>query len=65
MENFSVLETTISTAPIQTNLVAPCSYTKKLNSYEVKITPKEGVDCCFAATSIEKMKFCWDQYTYN
>ena len=27
---------------------------KQLNSYEVKITPREGVDCCFAAVSIEK-----------
>ena len=27
---------------------------KQLNSYEVKITPREGVDCCFAAISIEK-----------
>ena len=30
---------------------------KQLNSYEVKITPREGVDCCFAAISIEKRKF--------
>ena len=30
---------------------------KHLNSYEVKRTPREGVDCCFAAISIEKRKF--------
>ena len=30
---------------------------KQLNSYEVKITPREGVDCCFAAISFEKRKF--------
>ena len=30
---------------------------KQLNSYEEKITPREGVDCCFAAISIEKRKF--------
>ena len=29
---------------------------KQLNSYEVEITPREGVDCCFAAISIEKRK---------
>ena len=30
---------------------------KQLNFHEVKITPREGVDCCFAAISIEKRKF--------
>ena len=30
---------------------------KHLNSYEVKISPTEGVDCCFAAISIEKWIF--------
>ena len=30
---------------------------KQLNSYEVKITPSEGVDCCLAEISIEKRKF--------
>ena len=30
---------------------------KQLNSYEVKITPREGVDCCFAAIFIKKRKF--------
>ena len=30
---------------------------KQLNSYEVKITPIEGVDCCFAAIAIEKRTF--------
>ena len=30
---------------------------KQLNSYEVKISPREGVDCCFAATSFEKRTF--------
>ena len=30
---------------------------KQLNSYEVKITPRESVDCCFAAISIEKREF--------
>ena len=29
---------------------------KQLNSYEVKITPREDVDCCFAAISVEKRK---------
>ena len=29
---------------------------KQLISYEMKITPREGVDCCFAAISIEKRK---------
>ena len=27
---------------------------KQLNSYEVKITPRECIDCCFAAISIGK-----------
>ena len=30
---------------------------KQLSSYEVKMTPREGVDCCFAAISIEKRTF--------
>ena len=30
---------------------------KKLNSYEVKITPRKHVDCCSAAISFEKKKF--------
>ena len=30
---------------------------KQLNSYEVKIIPREGVDCCFAVISIEKKNF--------
>ena len=30
---------------------------KQLNSYGVKITPRKGLDCCFAAISIEKGKF--------
>ena len=30
---------------------------KQVNSYEVKITPRKGVDCCFAAISIKKRKF--------
>ena len=30
---------------------------KQLYSYEVKLTPFEGVDCCFAAISIEKRIF--------
>ena len=36
-----------------------CSFLihKQLNSYEVKLTPREGVDCCFAAISFEKRKF--------
>ena len=29
---------------------------KQLNSYELKITHREGVDCCFTAISIEKRK---------
>ena len=36
-----------------------CSFLihKQLISFEVKIPPREGVDCCFAAISIEKRKF--------
>ena len=29
---------------------------KQLNSYEMKITQREGVNCCFAAISIGKRK---------
>ena len=37
---------------------------KQLNSYEVQITPREGVDCCSAAISNEKRTFLSDRYTY-
>ena len=29
---------------------------KQLTSYEMKIPPREGFDCCIAAVSIEKRK---------
>ena len=57
MENFEVLVTTISTAPIHPFEQTWLLIHKQLNSNEVKKTPRKGVDYCFAAISIEKRTF--------
>ena len=55
MENFRVLGTTISTAH-SNKLGCSVLIHKQLNSYEVRRTPRGGVDCCFAAIPVEKTK---------